>query len=50
MQESLQTVADLHSDGDTNAEHVQQVFLEIQEAITYEMTLGKSTWKVRGSF
>jgi MFS family permease len=46
MQESLQTVADLHSGGDTEAEHVQQVFLEIQEAVIYETNLGKSTWKV----
>lgn len=46
MEESLQTIADLHSDGDTEAEHVQHVFLEIQEAVTYETNLGKSTWKV----
>lgn len=46
MKESLQTVADLHSNGDINAEHVQQVFLEIQEAVVYEANLGKSTWKV----
>ncbi|KAH3992752.1 hypothetical protein HBI70_212330 [Parastagonospora nodorum] len=45
MKESLQTVADLHSDGDINAEHVQQVFLEIQEAVVYEAELGKSSWK-----
>lgn len=44
MQESLQTVADLHSNGDTEAEHVQQVFLEIQEAVVYEAELGKSSW------
>ncbi|KAF2105357.1 general substrate transporter [Lophiotrema nucula] len=44
MQESLQTVADLHSNGDTEADHVQQVFLEIQEAVVYETQLGKSTW------
>ncbi|KAL4925640.1 sugar porter family MFS transporter [Aspergillus undulatus] len=44
MQESLQTVADLHADGDTHAEHVQQVFTEIQEAVIYETNLGKSTW------
>ncbi|KAF2134003.1 general substrate transporter [Dothidotthia symphoricarpi CBS 119687] len=44
MQESLQTVADLHSNGDTEAVHVQQVFLEIQEAVVYETNLGKSTW------
>ncbi|KAF2683176.1 general substrate transporter [Lentithecium fluviatile CBS 122367] len=45
MQESLQTVADLHSNGDTEAEHVQQVFFEIQEAVVYEANLGKSSWK-----
>lgn len=47
MTESLQTLADLHSNGDTQAEHVQQVFVEIQEAVIYETQLGKSTWKVR---
>ncbi|KAL1956992.1 hypothetical protein VTO42DRAFT_6481 [Malbranchea cinnamomea] len=41
MQESLSTVADLHSKGDTEAEHVQHVFLEIQEAVIYETTLGE---------
>jgi MFS family permease len=46
MQESLQTVADLHSNGDTEAEHVQKVFLEIQEAVVYEAELGKAGWKV----
>jgi hypothetical protein len=40
MDECLQTVADLHSNGDTEAEHVQQVFMEIQEAVLYEATLG----------
>ncbi|KAJ9647013.1 hypothetical protein H2199_001999 [Coniosporium tulheliwenetii] len=45
MQESLQTVADLHSNGDIHAEHVQQVFVEIQEAVIYETNLGKSGWK-----
>ena len=47
MQESLQTIADLHSGGDTQAEHVQQVFLEVQEAVIYETTLGQSGWLVR---
>ena len=47
MNESLQTVADLHSGGDMEAEHIQQVFLEIQEAVIYEAKLGKSSWKVR---
>lgn len=46
MKESLQTVADLHSDGDINAEHVQAVFVEIQEAVIYEASLGKSSWGV----
>lgn len=46
MQESLQTVADLHSDGDTAAEHVRRVFLEIQEAVIHEAKLGKSSWGV----
>ncbi|KUI68060.1 High-affinity glucose transporter [Cytospora mali] len=45
MQESLQTVADLHSNGDTEVESVQQVFLQIQEAVVYEANLGKSSWK-----
>ncbi|KAF2854097.1 general substrate transporter [Plenodomus tracheiphilus IPT5] len=44
MQESLQTVADLHSSGDVEAEHVQKVFLEIQEAVVYEAELGKAGW------
>jgi MFS family permease len=47
MNESLQTVADLHSDGDIHAEHVQQVFLEIQEAVRYEATMGQCGWRVR---
>lgn len=46
MRESLQTVADLHSNGDTNAEHVQSTFVEIQEAVIYETTLGKGSWTV----
>ncbi|CRG82808.1 Sugar transport protein 4 [Talaromyces islandicus] len=45
MQECLQTVADLHSGGDTKQNHVQEVFREIQEAVIYETNLGKSTWK-----
>ncbi|KAF7507626.1 hypothetical protein GJ744_010296 [Endocarpon pusillum] len=44
MKESLQTVADLHSKGDIHAEHVQQVFMEIQQAVRYEQTLGQSSW------
>jgi hypothetical protein len=46
VDESLQTIADLHSDGNTEAEHIQQTFLEIQEAVIYESNLGKSGWKV----
>ncbi|KAK4905790.1 hypothetical protein LTR49_024965 [Elasticomyces elasticus] len=44
MKESLQTVADLHSNGDTEAPHVQAVFLEIQEAVQYERSLGSCSW------
>lgn len=47
MKESLQTIADLHSNGDTEAKHVQQVFLEIQEAVVYETSLGQAGWLVR---
>lgn len=47
MEESLQTVADLHSNGDTQAEHVRHVFMEIQEAVRYEASLGQSSWLVR---
>jgi MFS family permease len=46
VDESLQTIADLHSDGNTEAELVQRTFLEIQEAVIYENNLGKSDWKV----
>ena len=46
MTECLQTLADLHSDGDTQAEHVQQVFVEIQEAVIYETKLGSCGWGV----
>ena len=46
MQESLQTVANLHSSGDTDAEHVQKVYLEIQEAVVYEAELGNAGWMV----
>ncbi|CAG8938923.1 unnamed protein product [Penicillium salamii] len=44
VDESLQTIADLHSNGDIQAEHVQRTFLEIHEAVIYESNLGKSTW------
>nr|OQO19749.1 hypothetical protein B0A51_11820 [Rachicladosporium sp. CCFEE 5018] len=44
LKESLQTVADLHSNGDVEAEHVQKVFLEIQEAVRYEESLGSAGW------
>lgn len=46
MDECLQTVADLHSNGDVNAEHVQKTFVEIQEAVVYETNLGKAGWLV----
>lgn len=47
LKESLQTVADLHTpDGDVEAPHVQSVFLEIQEAVRYEMGLGSASWTV----
>ncbi|KAF7556021.1 hypothetical protein G7Z17_g1694 [Cylindrodendrum hubeiense] len=43
--ECLQTIADLHTpDGNTQADHVQQVMLEINQAVQYEATLGESTW------
>ncbi|KFZ10148.1 hypothetical protein V501_05333 [Pseudogymnoascus sp. VKM F-4519 (FW-2642)] len=44
-QEALRTVADLHSGGDTSDKDVQHVFLEIQEAVRYEATLGKVTFR-----
>lgn len=47
MDESLQTIADLHSNGNTEDEQVQKIFHEIQEAVIYESNLGKSTWTVR---
>ncbi|KAH6699988.1 general substrate transporter [Leptodontidium sp. MPI-SDFR-AT-0119] len=43
--EALQTVADLHSDGNTNDEGVQHVFMEIQQAVKYEATMGKVTYR-----
>ena len=46
MKESLQIVADLHADGDTTPDTVQHIFLEIQEAVRYEATLGQSSWLV----
>ena len=46
MQQALQTVADLHSNADIQAKHVQEVFVEIQEAVIYETNLGKSGWTV----
>ncbi|KAJ5405016.1 hypothetical protein N7465_006300 [Penicillium sp. CMV-2018d] len=45
VDESLQVIADLHSNGNTHAEHVQHTFIEIQEAVIYESNLGKSSWK-----
>jgi MFS family permease len=46
MEESLQTIADPHSDGDTEAEQVQRVSLELQEAVVYEAELGKAGWMI----
>ena len=47
LNESLQTVADLHTpDGNIHDEKVQSVFLEIQEAVRYEETLGSAGWGV----
>lgn len=45
LKESLQVVADLHTpDGDISAQHVQATFLEIEEAVRYEQSLGSSSW------
>lgn len=44
MSEALQTVADLHADGNIEAENVQATYLEIQEAVRYEATMKKSSW------
>jgi MFS family permease len=44
FKESLQTIADLHSNGDIEDEGVQRVFLEIQEAVRFEETLGSAGW------
>ena len=46
LKESLQTVADLHGNGDIHRENVQAVFLEIQEAVRYEESLGHAGWGV----
>lgn len=46
MTESLQTVADLHSAGDTDATHVQSIFFEIKEAVRYEKSLTAPSWGV----
>ena len=46
LKESLQTVADLHGKGDAQLEHVQAIFLEIQEAVRYEESLGSGSWLV----
>ncbi|KAH9213748.1 high-affinity glucose transporter [Leptodontidium sp. 2 PMI_412] len=43
--EALQTVADLHSAGDTNDEGVKHVFMEIEQAVKYEATMGKVTYR-----
>lgn len=46
LKESLQTVADLHADGNIHDEKAQATFLEIQEAVRYEETLGSCSWAV----
>ncbi|KAG4432314.1 hypothetical protein IFR05_012193 [Cadophora sp. M221] len=43
--EALQTVADLHSAGNTNDEDVKHVFMEIEQAVKYEATMGKVTYR-----
>ncbi|GME54322.1 MFS sugar transporter [Neofusicoccum parvum] len=43
-EEALQTLADLHSDGNISDQHVQHVFLEVQEAVRYESSLGQCSW------
>ncbi|OAG04124.1 uncharacterized protein CC84DRAFT_1166231 [Paraphaeosphaeria sporulosa] len=44
----MQTIADLHSNRDTEVEYVQKVYLEIQEAVVYEAELGKAGWLAGG--
>ena len=46
LDESLQTVADLHSGGDTEASHVQSIFFEIKQAVRYEKSLTAPSWTV----
>lgn len=46
FKESLQAVADLHGNGDVERENVQAVFLEIQDAVRYEESLGHAGWRV----
>jgi MFS family permease len=46
LKESLQTVADLHANGNTQDPQVQSTFLEIQEAVRYERELGSCGWVV----
>ena len=50
LDESLQTVADLHSAGDIQDQKVQAVFLEIKEAVRYEQTLGQASYLVSYPF
>ena len=46
----LKTIADLHPAGNVNDTEVNHVFLEIKEAIKFEKSLGKPSWKVRSPF
>lgn len=47
-------MADLHANGDVHADHVQKTFLEIQEAVRNEASVGECGWlvglKFRGHF
>ncbi|CAG8947111.1 unnamed protein product [Penicillium salamii] len=44
LSECLQTLADLHSDGNIDDTEVQHVFLEIKQAAAYEARLGPVSW------
>ncbi|OJD37896.1 mfs sugar transporter [Diplodia corticola] len=43
-EEALQTLADLHADGNINDHDVQHVFREVQDAVRYEASLGQCSW------
>ncbi|KAI9040674.1 uncharacterized protein KD926_007754 [Aspergillus affinis] len=44
LSECKQTLADLHANGDTTDPDIQNVILEIQQAVFYEGGLGKVRW------